>query len=328
MRATWREGRISYYPGISSQTGDSVTFSRREWLQLAALAAAESLVPFELSAAVRKDPDRERLLSWTAVLRSEQLSGPERTLGRSAIRAGELARGTPYQAATLEAYIRAGGSPRAEPLTLSLTRFDCVTLVEGCLAVARVAATTETPTWRRFGHEVERMRYRQGERRGYGSRLHYFSEWISDGAERGLVKDLGPELGAVEDTRPLRFMTEHRGSYPALADQQVYREIQAMERSLDGRPRRIVPAKCLPGVVDLIQSGDVLGFATEIQGLDATHAAFAHRGEDGVLRVLHAPLSGGVVQISHTTLPEYVAAIHHATGILVARPLQRPTSPS
>jgi hypothetical protein len=34
-----------------------------------------------------------------------------------------------------------------------------------------------------------------------------------------------------------------------------------------------------------------------------------------------------VVQISHTTLPEYVAAIHHATGILVARPLQRPTSP-
>jgi hypothetical protein len=282
----------------------------------------------ELYAAVSRDPDHERLISWTDVLRHEQLSGPQCPLGRSAIRAGELARGTPYQAATLEAYIRAGGSPRAEPLTLSLTRFDCVTLVEGCLAVARVAALSGTPTWQRFGHEVERMRYRHGERRGYGSRLHYFSEWIADGAERGLVKDLGPELGAVEDTRPLRFMTEHRESYPALADQQVYEEIEEMERSLDPRPRRVVPMKCLPGVVDRIDSGDVLGFATEIQGLDATHAAFAHRGEDGVLRVLHAPLSGGVVQISRTTLPEYVAAIHHATGVLVARPLQSPISSS
>jgi hypothetical protein len=300
---------------------DSGTFSRREWLQLTAIAAAGSLIPGELLAAVRGNPDRERLISWTDVLRSERLSRPEGPLGPSAIRAGELARGTPYQAATLEAYMRAGGSPRTEPLTLSLTRFDCVTLVEGCLAVARVAAVTGTPTWRRFGDEIERMRYRHGNRRGYGSRLHYFSEWIADGAKRGLVRDMGPDLGAVEDNRPLRFMTEHRKSYLALADQQVYREIQEMERSLDRRPRRIVPTKCLPGVVDGIQSGDVLGFATEIPGLDATHAAFAHRGEDGVLRVLHAPLSGGLVQISHTTLPEYVAAIHHATGVLVARPL-------
>jgi hypothetical protein len=53
-----------------------------------------------------------------------------------------------------------------------------------------------------------------------------------------------------------------------------------------------------------------------------THAAFAYRSPDGVLRVLHAPLSGGVVEITRTTLPEYVAAIRHATGILVARPLR------
>ena len=35
------------------------------------------------------------------------------------------------------------------------------------------------------------MRYRGGKRRGYASRLHYFSEWISDGAQRGLVADRG-----------------------------------------------------------------------------------------------------------------------------------------
>ena len=69
----------------------------------------------------------------------------------------------------------------AEPLTLSLTRFDCVTLVESCLAIGGSAGEAGPPTWEGLGRAVERMRYRGGERRGYGSRLHYFSEWIAEG---------------------------------------------------------------------------------------------------------------------------------------------------
>ena len=236
---------------------------------------------------------------------------------------GELAAGTPYEPGTIDAYLRAGGSPSAtEPLTLSLTRFDCVTLVEVCLAVGRAAGQEGVPTWERFGREVERMRYRGGKRRGYASRLHYFSEWIADGAERGLVQDLGPELGGVSDGRPLRFMTEHRGSYPALADDAMVREIESMQRGLDHRPRWVVPLARIAEVASQIENGDVLGFATAIPGLDVTHAAFAYRDRDNTLRVLHAPLSGGVVEVTRATLPEYVAAIRRATGILVARPLR------
>jgi hypothetical protein len=84
----------------------------------------------------------------------------------------------------------------------------------------------------------------------------------------------------------------------------------------------VIPTKRIPAVVDRIETGDVLAFATEIPGLDVTHAAFAYRDAGGVLRVLHAPLSGGVVEVTRATLPEYVAAIRHATGILVARPLR------
>ena len=135
------------------------------------------------------------------------------------------------------------------------------------------------------------MRYRGGERRGYTSRLHYFSEWITDGEQRGLVRDLGAELGGAEDARPLRFMTEHRAKYPALAGDDVFREIETIERRLDRHPRRVIPTKRIPEVVNRIETGDVLAFATEIPGLDVTHAAFAHRGGDGILRVLHAPLS-------------------------------------
>jgi len=273
-------------------------------------------------AALADDPGRRRLDRWVEALRSAELTRSGAPLGAAAARVGELAAGTPYQPGTLETYLRRGGNPEArEPLTLALTHFDCVTLVESCLAVARTAAGEARPTWERFGREVERMRYRGGRRGAYASRLHYFSEWISDGAARGLVRDLGEELGGVEDARPLRFMTEHRASYPALADDAVLAAIAAIEHGLDGRARRVVPTDRLASVADRLETGDVLAFATTIPGLDVTHSAFAYRTRDGVLRVLHAPLSGGVVEITRATLPEYVGAIRRASGILVARPL-------
>ncbi|CAN5118085.1 hypothetical protein BH23GEM2_BH23GEM2_12040 [soil metagenome] len=322
--------------GLLSRRG----LTRRELLRTAAVAAATLTLPAVLggcrrddaaaatdsddpAAAVPGGQDQERLIAWTAALRTEGLAGRDVPIGRSATRVGELAVGTPYEAYTLEAYIRAGGSPsRTEPLTLSLTRFDCVSLVEACLAVARLADDEDPPVWDAFGREMERMRYRGGQRGGYTSRLHYFSEWISDGAKRGLIQDLGAGLGGVEDRRPLRFMTENRDSYPALADDGVFRQIGEMERSLDDQPRWLIPTERISAVSDRIESGDVLAFATAIPGLDVSHAAFAYRDSGGVLRVLHAPLSGGVVEVTRSTLPDYVAAIRRSTGILVARPLR------
>jgi Protein of unknown function (DUF1460) len=188
-----------------------ISLRRRDLLRGAVAAAASLALRVPLAAcgsaepqrdtraersAVRtpKDPDRARLSEWVAALRAQGLAGASAPFGRSATRVGELAAGTPYEAHTLEQYLRNGGSALdVEPLTLSLTRFDCVTLVEACLAVGRVADDAGDPTWERFAREVELMRYRGGERRGYASRLHYFSEWMSDGAERGLLRDLGVE---------------------------------------------------------------------------------------------------------------------------------------
>jgi hypothetical protein len=303
--------------------------SRRTLLRQAAAAAAALILPVPSMAGTGnhrgcggiQPDDQERLACWTHRLRSEGLSRDELRFGRSIGRVGELAAGTPYVPFTLDAYLKMGSSPSAEPLTLSLTRFDCVTLVEACLAVSRVAGA-ESPTWPEFGREIERMRYRDGDRRGYASRLHYFSEWISDGAKRGLLRDLGPELGGAEDARPLRFMTQHRPKYPALQNDTVFEEMGAIERRLDDHPRLVIPTKRIPAMVERIETGDVLAFATEIPGLDVTHSALAHRDETGSLRVLHAPLSGGVVEVTRVTLPEYVSAIRRSTGILVARPLR------
>jgi hypothetical protein len=286
---------------------------RRDFLL--ALAAAPAVRHLTL----QSNEDRRRLASWTMTLRHEP---PLDSLGARAVRVGELAGGSPYVPYTLEAYIKAGGNPAAEPLALSLTQFDCVTLVESCLAVARGSTINGDPTWERFALLVEQMRYRGGKRDGYASRLHYFSEWIRDGASRGLVKDLSPDLGGQLDDRPLRFMSEHRASYPALADDGTFEAIKQMEKTLDAVARRPIPVASIPKIQDGIESGDVLAFATSIEGLDVTHSAFAYRDKQNVLRVLHAPLSGGVVEITQRTLPEYVGAIRKATGILVARPIR------
>jgi hypothetical protein len=266
--------------------------------------------------------DARRLLSWVGTLRAEGLHGDAVPLGAAVARAGELALGTPYEAFVLEEYLRDGGNPvETEPLRLDLTRFDCVSLVESCLAIARLARAPGDPTWTGFAREVERMRYRGGVRHGYASRLHYFSEWIADGARRGLVEDLGRRLGGVGDRRPLRFMSARPDAYPALAHPGMVETIAAMERALDGHARWVVPTERLPEIEPELRSGDVIAFATSIEGLDVTHSAFAYRDTGGTVRVLHAPLSGGVVEVTGGTVTDYVRANRRATGLLVARPL-------
>jgi hypothetical protein len=293
---------------------------RREMLRRAMLAAGALVAHPLLGSATAPADDRARLASWVRTLRAERLTTQRVPLGRAVARVGELSLGSPYVAGMLDAYAREGGDPRSEPLTLDLSRFDCVLLVEGCLAVARAAHGQGR--WSDFAREVERMRYRGGVRNGYASRLHYFSEWIYDNARRGMLRDLGAELGGTRDERPLRFMTEHRSAYPALRDDATFQAIAERERALDSMRRVVIPTDRIAAVQNRIQTGDVLAFATRIAGLDATHTGFAYRDRAGVMRVLHAPLSGGAVEVSRRTLPEYVAAIRNATGIMVARPLR------
>jgi len=185
------------------------SISRRAFVRNLSLAAACVTLPPGL---IRGDADRARLAAWLRALRRDGLASPRAPMGRAVARVGELALGSPYKAYTLEEYLAApGASPLREPLTAYLTAFDCVSLVESALAIARAAAKPR-PGWDGFVREIERMRYRGGVRAGYASRLHYFSEWIADNVRRGLLRELGPELGAVEDARPLRFMSTHRSA--------------------------------------------------------------------------------------------------------------------
>ncbi|MCK5689091.1 DUF1460 domain-containing protein, partial [Myxococcota bacterium] len=81
-----------------------------------------------------------------------------------------------------------------ETLNLRLNKFQCVSLVETSVALAR-CTVKEQPNEACFLKEMEENRYRGGENKGYSSRLHYFVDWLADNATRGRIQILSEKLG-------------------------------------------------------------------------------------------------------------------------------------
>jgi hypothetical protein len=224
-------------------------------------------------------------------------------------------RGRPYLEGTLDA-------PPTERLVVRLDGFDCVTFVETTLAMARGLLAADT-TYAGFARRLAEQRYRDGAPPGYCSRLHYFTEWIADNADRGLVRRLDDTLGGRRLADSLNFMSTHRSSYDRFAtDDSLYACVQRMEDSLyvrqRERPVRYVPQDSIRAVYDRLRAGDIVAVATSIDGLDVAHTGLVYAHADGGRGLLHASLSDGVVV--SPDLQRYVQTIDHHIGIVIARP--------
>jgi len=274
--------------------------------------AATSAAPAELSFEVSSDPQDssifEQKMAWARELRLDTLP-----VGRVIATLGRTFVGTPYTPGTLEA-------EGAERLIVNLRELDCVTFVENMLAMSRIIVA-RTPDFQSFKGELARIRYRDGQLNGYPSRLHYFSEWISNNTTKGIVQDITADIGGVADSTSLTFMTAHRGSYRQLADNATFAAIGAMEGSLAGRVRYNIPKDRIGQVADRIQDGDIIGATSTLEGLDVAHTGIA-LWVDGKLHLMHAPLVGKSVEISEKPLADRILDIKAQDGIMVARPQQ------
>ena len=226
--------------------------------------------------------------------------------------------GRPYLEGTLD-------TGRTESLVVRLDGFDCVTFVETTLALARGALAGDT-TYAGFARRLAEQRYRGGTLQGYCGRLHYFTEWMADNEEKGLVERLDDDLGGRRMTDSLDFMSTHRSSYDRFAtNDSLYACVQQMEADLQARqadrPVRFVPQDSIRAVYDQLRAGDIVGIATSIDGLDVAHSGLVYAHEDGgpnAFGLLHASLSDGIVV--SPDLQRYVQKIDHQIGIVVARP--------
>ena len=243
-------------------------------------------------------------------------------IGRAVAHIGEQFVGTPYAPHTLEV----GGEER---LVIEFQEFDCVTFVEASLALARFVHSVpeeilDDPMARyraRYSDILQDIRYRNGTLDRYPSRLHYFSEWISDNQGMGIVRSLSRELGGVPDDEPIDFMTTHSDAYQQLReDPALLPVLGETEARLNTEPRYYVPEDRIAQVADGIRDGDIIAATSTVAGLDVAHTGIAV-WRDGTLHLLHAPLVDGAVEVSERSLAERVRGIAGQDGIMVARPL-------
>ena len=251
-------------------------------------------------------------------------------------RIGERFVGTQYEPRTLEL-------PGPERLVINLEALDCVTLVENVLVLARLAwspspratdppgagnaashhtALLEDPDrfQAAYRDELTRIRYRGGALDGYGSRLHYFSEWIADNEASGTLLDLSRKLGGVRDTSAVDFMSTHPDAYRQLSDPAVLAAIAGVEARIGAEARYYVPEDSIGAVAHGMRDGDVVAATSTVAGLDIAHTGIA-LWKDDELHLLHAPLVGSHVQLSEEPLAERILRIGSQDGIMVARPL-------
>ena len=221
--------------------------------------------------------------------------------------------GTDYAPNTLE-------KSDEENLVIHLTGLDCYTFLESSLVLARCIKDGKT-SFQDYENELTKIRYRNGKIDEYPSRLHYFSDWLYDMNKRGIGKDITKEIGGVPYKKKIDFMSTHVNSYRQLKDNPKFvDEIAAIEKQISSRKNYYVPQEKIESVEKKIESGDIIGITTNVDGLDIAHTGIAIRMDDGRIHLLHAPNVGYKVQITEKPLADYIKGIKKQTGIMVLQP--------
>jgi hypothetical protein len=222
--------------------------------------------------------------------------------------------GTGYSANTLE-------KGDQEKLVVNLSGLDCYTFLEASLVFARCIKNGKT-SFEDFQNELTNVRYRDGMLNEYPSRLHYFSDWIYDMNKRKIGKDITKEIGGVLYKKKINFMSTHIDSYSQLKNNPKFvKEIAGFEKQINSRKYYYIPQDNIANIEQKIQSGDILGITTNIDGLDISHTGIAIRMDDGRIHLMHAPNVGYKVQITEKPLADYIKGNKKQTGIMVLRPI-------
>jgi len=223
--------------------------------------------------------------------------------------------GTNYLAKGLEA-------DGDEQLVINLTGLDCTTLVENCLALSR-CVKKGTTSFDDYLAELQYIRYRNGIIDGYPSRLHYFSDWITNNIAKGVVKDETKELGGKPIQFNLNFMSTHPDSYKQLNENpDLIPLIEMQEEEISLREYYYIPKEEFSSKEKCVNSGDIIAVTTTVEGLDIGHVGIAVRMDDGRIHLLHAPSPGTKVHITELTLEDYLMKYKRHSGVIVLKALE------
>lgn len=213
--------------------------------------------------------------------------------------------GKPYTAFTLE-------EKGDERLIINLSEFDCSTLVEQCIAIVN------SSDYNAFKKELTKLRYRNGKLDGYGSRLHYLTDWLVANQDNKVLSLETKKMGGEIYNKTVNFMTSHWDKYPRANTEKIKKEIIESEKAIAKSKFFYIPKNKIDSLQHLIKNGDIIAITTSIAGLDCSHQGFAVIKNEK-LHLLHASSSKKKVIVSEENLSNYLKKNKLQTGIMVAR---------
>ena len=220
--------------------------------------------------------------------------------------------GTPYVVASLENGLE-------EKMVINLRELDCTTFAENCLALARTVKLGKTD-FESYVAELEHIRYRDGKRNQYPSRLHYFSEWIHNNHLKGFISETVNQNGVKSD-KTINYMSVHPSDYPVLKDHpELIPAIAKQEKELTITGFMYFPKTDIPNLYKHLQHGDIIALTSSIDGVDVNHVGIIIKKENESY-LLHAPLSGKKVLVSEGPITDFIKPNSKNNGIMIARPV-------
>ena len=239
----------------------------------------------------------------------------EKPINEVIVAIGKSFLGTEYIAHTLE-------KEGDEQLVINLVGLDCTTFLETALTFARCIKKGKT-SFEDYQNELTFIRYRDGKLDKYPSRLHYFSDWIYNNQQKGIVKDITEEIGGKKIKFNVDFMSQNPKYYKQLQDNPEFIPvISKQEKEINTHQYYYIPENDIEKLESKIQNGDLIALNTSDKGLDIGHVGLAMKMDNGRIHFLHAPLAGSKVQITETPLSDYAKKIKKHTGIIVLRVLE------
>ena len=224
--------------------------------------------------------------------------------------------GIPYVGGTLD-------KAKTEQLVVNTRELDCTTFVEIVTALTMCAKNQET-SFASFCNHLKHVRYIGGEV-AYTKRQHYFTVWIHDNVEEGIIKDIqkNPPFTALQRIN-VNWMTTHQKNYKMLSEHpQWVAGIRAMEQSVNGKQYRYIPKTQIANTAlyrETIHDGDIIAILTNKKGLDTTHIGIASWHKDG-LHLLNASSIHKKLIDEPMTLRTYLSKHPVQIGIRVCRVL-------
>jgi hypothetical protein len=244
-------------------------------------------------------------------------------IGERTVRVARELIGAPYVNYTLEV------DDRIESPVVNLEAMDCWTFYENALAIARMLRYRPGPySPRDMLHMIEIERYRNGVCTGnYLSRMHHLEEVFADNENRGLARNITPQLpGAERLRREIREMTVQWKQYRYLkSNPALLPKMADIESRVSRLPVWHVPKDRVRQTERFLVNGDICAITTKSEYGYTSHVGLIVR-LNGRAYFTHATSnrSKGRMTIIDRPITDYLAGSSKHAGMIVCRPCDVP----